>query len=408
MRRWINRPQNLQRVFIGQLGFVGLGALEGSRRLLNGDAQWYLGASGDNPRPDSAWDKFWSSAFGETSGDSFITPDKDPKNRPHKKAKISPPEKSMKRKRDIFQADPSVEAPKRLRGSAASSEMTSVASGRTGVGYEDPLKPARNPANVIPDTFTFKGRNVVQTSHVYANRVGATGVVENAVSVNLAKVVTLRLNSPVDINITTTGNDEANVPINGWDIWKTYYTHYSLISTKVNIHMFRRRNNVIQVTALPVSAPDAKDACRQDFYDDIPICVGFVCDPSNRLGSAQLSSLNFKKILLGPHVAHQYLMGGERCSFSYTYRPGDWDSAIENVQQDGIWTPTSQNPTTLDYFHVFTNATGANAAGEIDIIVEIEQEVQMRQYTLTTLQGLYSQDTRIAGADTAAAEPTNP
>lgn len=53
MRRWINRPQNLQRVFIGQLGVVGLGALEGSRRLLNGDLQWYLGASGDNPRPDS-------------------------------------------------------------------------------------------------------------------------------------------------------------------------------------------------------------------------------------------------------------------------------------------------------------------------------------------------------------------
>ena len=400
MRRWINRPQNLQRVFIGQLGVVGLGALEGSRRLLNGDLQWYFGASGDNPRPDSAWDKFWSTAFGETSGDNFITPEKDPNQRPSKKSKISPPEKSMKRKREVFA--PEIEAPKRLRGApSTATAMGSVAEGRINRGYEDPIKPHPKPANVIPDTFTFKGRNVVQTSHLYADRVASTGAIQNAVSVDTCKVVSLRLNSPADVNLTTTGADNSNVPINGWDTWKSYYTHYSLIETRVKVHFFRRRNNIFQSTAV-----SSDSNARGDFYDDIPICVGFVCDPSNRLGATVLAGLNFKKIIIGPHVAHQYLMGGERCSFSYVYTPGSWDSAIENVQQDGIWTPTSQNPTTNDYFHIFSNAVGANAAGELDIVVELEQTVQMRQYTLTTLTALYNHDTRIAGADTAASAPT--
>lgn len=399
MRRWINRPQNLQRVFIGQLGFVGLGALEGSRRLLNGDLQWYLGASGDNPRPDSPWDKFWSSAFGETSGDNFITPEKDPNQRPSKKSKISPPEKSMKRKREVFA--PEIEAPKRLRGAPSATAMGSVAEGRSSVGYEDPIKPHPKPANVIPDTFTFKGRNVVQTSHIYGSRVYTTGAVTGAVSVDTCKLVSLRLNSPVDVNLTTTSADNSNVTLNGWDTWKQYYTHYSLIETKVSIHFFRRRNNVFQTTAV-----DSNSSALADFYDDIPLCVGFLCDPSNRLGATVLAGLNFKKIVIGPHVAHQYIMGGERATFSYTYTPGSWDSAIENVQQDGIWTPTSQNPTTLDYMHVFSTPVGANATGELDIIIEVEQVVQMRQYTLTTLAGLYNHDTRIAGADTAAAAPT--
>ena len=400
MRRWINRPQNLQRVFIGQLGVVGLGALEGSRRLLNGDLQWYFGASGDNPRPDSPWDKFWSTAFGETSGDNFITPEKDPNQRPSKKSKISPPEKSMKRKREVFA--PEIEAPKRLRGApSTATAMGSVAEGRINKGYEDPIKPHPKPANVIPDTFTFKGRNVVQTSHIYADRAAETGAIQNAVSVDICKVVSLRLNSPADVNLTTTGVNNSNVPINGWDTWKSYYTHYSLIETRVKVHFFRRRNNIFQSTAV------SNDSyARADFYDDIPICVGFVCDPSNRLGATVLGNLNFKKIIIGPHVAHQYLMGGERCTFSYVYTPGSWDSAIENVQQDGIWTPTSQNPTTNDYFHIFSNAIGANAAGELDIVVELEQTVQMRQYTLTTLTALYNHDTRVAGADTPYGAPT--
>lgn len=399
MRRWINRPQNLQRIFIGQLGFVGLGALEGSRRLLNGDLQWYLGASGENPRPDSPWDKFWSAAFGETSGDNFVTPEKDPNLRPSKKSKISPPEKSMKRKREVFA--PVIEAPKRLRGAPSTAGMGSVAEGRSSVGYEDPIKPHPKPANVIPDTFTFKGRNVIQTSHVYGSRVYTSGAVTGAVSVDTSKVVSLRLNSPVDTNLTTTTADNSNVALNGWDTWKQYYTHYSLIETKVKIHFFRRRKNVYQTSNV-----DHNDSALGDFYDDIPLCVGFLCDPSNRLGATVLSGLNFRKVIIGPHVAHQYLMGGERCTLSYTYTPGSWDSAIENVQQDGIWTPTSQNPTTLDYMHVFSNPIGANATGELDIIIEVEQTVQMRQYTLTTLAGLYNLDTRIAGADTAAAAPT--
>lgn len=401
-QRWYNRPQNLQRIFIGQLGFVGLGALEGSRRLLNGDLQWYLGASGDNPRPDSRWDKFWSSTFGETSGDSFVTPEKDAKPgqkrlRDGKGKQISPPEKSMKRKREIdFNPAPAPTRPNKIIALSMSRENATG-----GPGSEDPIQPFTNPPNVINDVYTFKGRNVFQAVFQLGDRSAADGSVSTPPSLGTSQVLSIRVNAPGDPNLTVSANNSSdnNRPINGWDIWKTHFTHYSVISTKINVQFFRKRKNPVQLTAVSGST-------YGDFYDDAPMVVGFICDPSNRFGAAEVVQRGFKSLLLGPHVAHQYLMGGERCNFSYTYTPNMWDSAIENAQEDGIWTVTSLNPTTLDYMHFFASPTNAFCTGEIDVIVEMETTVQMKQLTIDTLKNLYMPEAWISTADVAAPTPT--
>lgn len=399
MRRWLNRPQNLQRVFIGQLGFVGLGALEGSRRLLNGDYQWYTGFRGDksNERPNTVVDDWFDNLFTKfgTSGDSFVTPEQAKPGQKRlrdggarKRLDISPADN--KRKRDPPVDPSSVKRPRVApEVSLAMPDASTETNNHTGTGKENGLKPYGATSNYLPDYFTFRGTSTIWKKFDGTAR-GDSGAPANAV--NSSQSIRIRLNSPADINLTTTGSNDSNAPLKGFSHWKTTYSHYRVIKTEVKIYFNRRRWEL----AKPSGTTAAETVAH--YYDDTPYMVGFVCDPSGRLGT-NLDSKSFHAILKGKHVAHKYLIGGQQTGFSYTYVPESWDMSLPVQQRDQFWTPVSTNPTSSDIMIIYVAPVDLNATAAIDCIVEVEMTVQMRELNDSILAGLYTVDSLIATAD---------
>lgn len=83
---------------------------------------------------------------------------------------------------------------------------------------------------------------------------------------------------------------------------------------------------------------------------------------------------------------------------SYNYTPDSWDRSIETAQEDGLWTAIASNPSCVDCLKVICAPLSTNNVGEIDVIVELEMTVQMRQMNNSTLQGEYANtDTAVGG-----------
>jgi hypothetical protein len=388
--RWYNRPDNLRRIWFGQLGAVTVGTLEASRRLLGGDYQWYTGP-GIKDRPDSAWDKFWSeTVFGETE---FVTPDKLPQDsvlgkrlRGESKAKrniISPDQSNKKRSSDTILSDRPSKRPHLLDTVRIMSDRTHKGPGTN----EDPvIPPPKKISNVAPDYFTFKGRVVIYKQYSLSTVDRSTGV--NSNTAKLYQEVRIRLNSPADINLDLTSGDESNKELNGFDKWKTFYSHYRVLRTNVRVTFMRREG----ITA------DKDTAGSTDLGGwSIPVIVGFVCDPSARLSIADTK--DYRPLLAGKHIAHDYLGKGGRTSFTYSYTPESWDQSIERVAEDGIWTPTSKNPSSNDLLHIFCMPASTYCAGDVQAFIEVEQEVQMKQYTDTFLNDIYGSAAPAGTAD---------
>lgn len=250
-RRWYNRPHNLQRIYLAQLGVTGFGALEGTRRILNGDYQFYSGYAGSKPRLNSHWDSFWSTVFGE---DDFVTPEKlpakvgqkrDRDSKARKGLQISPDDKSLHMRR---RSDGPTGSNKRFRGSASGLAMAlRNTTGENKPGREeDPVIPFGPPANVLAPYHTFKGRNVVYTEFDMGSILETTGAV--SASSKYTKAMRIRLNSPNDVNPIVSGTDQFNKSMNGWDLWKSYYQYWKLISTNVKITFIRRSQEVRAVS----------------------------------------------------------------------------------------------------------------------------------------------------------------
>lgn len=393
--RWYNRPDNLRRIWFAQLGAVTVGTLEASRRLLGGDYQWYTGP-GIKDRPDSAWDRFWSeTVFGETE---FVTPDKLPQDsvlgkraRGENKAKrniISPDQANKKRSSDTVLSDRPSKRPNLLDTARKMSMPTHKGPG----GNEDPvIPPPKRVSNVAPDYFTFKGRVVIYKQYSLCSVERSTGV--NSNNAKLYQEVRIRLNSPADINLDLTTADESNKELNGFDKWKTFYSHYRVLRTNVRVTFMRREG----LTA------DKDNAGTSEICGwSIPVIVGFVCDPSARLSIADTK--DYRPLLAGKHIAHDYLGKGGRTSFTYTYTPEAWDQSIERVAEDGIWTPTSKNPSSNDLLHIFCMPSSTYCAGDIQCFIEVEQEVQMKQYTDTFLNDIYGSAAPAGTADNMATD----
>ena len=83
---------------------------------------------------------------------------------------------------------------------------------------------------------------------------------------------------------------------------------------------------------------------------------------------------------------------------SYNYTPDSWDRSIETAQEDGLWTAISANPSCVDCLKIICAPLSDQNVGFIDVIVELEMTVQMRQMNNSTLQGEYANtDTAVAG-----------
>lgn len=137
-------------------------------------------------------------------------------------------------------------------------------------------------------------------------------------------------------------------------------------------------------------------AVGPDYFNGFPWMVGFVCDPSNRLGS-HFTGKTFRDILVGKHQHMEWLQHG-MLRMSYNYTPESWDRSIETAQEDGLWTPIASNPSCVDCLKIICVPYDTNNVGFIDVIVELEMTVQMRQMNNATLQGEYANtDTAVAG-----------
>ena len=118
--------------------------------------------------------------------------------------------------------------------------------------------------------------------------------------------------------------------------------------------------------------------------------MGFIADPSNRLTGIidTTNTQKWRNPLIAPH-GHMVPLGqGSHTTLHYHYTPQKFDSAIESAQQDGIWTSVSQAPTTEDLLRIVVAPLDYTVASEIQIIIEMSQIVQMRQFTTALLTDL--------------------
>ena len=396
--RWYNRPHNLQRLLLAEIGVAGFGALEVTRRLFNGDSQWYTGfrGSSSDERPNTALDDWFESLFTSYSGlgDSFTTPEqakvgqkRQRDGKAKKKLEISPADKSSNKRKE---PPTSIEPPPKRPNLAIMSRQPQNATG-FGASRSDQLKPFGATANQVPDYFTFRGKSVIY-KQIDLNSRNTAGAPTNTVTT--AQGIRLRLNSPADINLSTTGTDVNNVPLKGFTTWKAFYTHYRVIETKVSIYFNRRRWSIFTNTSAATSAANNID----HFYDDTPLVAGFVCDPSARLNDT-LTGKDWRSILVGKHVASKYLTGGQQTGFNYTYTPESWDMSLQTAQKDQFWTPVDLNPPSQDLLYIFVAPCNANCTGTVDISIEVEMTVQMRELNTTELGKLYTTDALITTAD---------
>ena len=106
-------------------------------------------------------------------------------------------------------------------------------------GNEDPvIPPPKRVSNVAPDYFTFKGRVVIYKQYALSSVERSTGV--NSNNATKYQEVRIRLNSPADINLDLLTADESNKELNGFDKWKTFYSHYRVLRTNVRVTFIRR------------------------------------------------------------------------------------------------------------------------------------------------------------------------
>lgn len=259
------------------------------------------------------------------------------------------------------------------------------------MGQEDPVKPVGAVANYAPDYFTFKGKSV----HCFMASGATVNSTTGAVTADCALTYKdFRLNSASDPNLTLTGSDSNNSMINGFEIWKTYYDYYRVLGCQVNLTFMKREIKYNQVISGGTTA--ITQAVGPDYYNGFPWMVGFVCDPSNRLGS-HFSGKTYRDILVGKHQHMEWLQHG-MLRMSYNYTPESWDRSIETAQEDGLWTAIASNPSCVDCLKIICAPLGNQNVGNIDVIVELEMTVQMRQMNNSTLQGEYANtDTAVAG-----------
>lgn len=251
------------------------------------------------------------------------------------------------------------------------------------MGQEDAVKPVGSVSNYAPDYFTFKGKSVHSFSHSGATVNTTTGAVGTDAALGYRDY---RLNSASDPNLTTTGTGTYNTMVNGFEIWKTYYDYYRVLGTKVKL-TFMKREYILDAVQLDGTSA-ITSALGASYYNGFPWMVGFVADPSNRLGSYFTGKL-FSDIVVGKHQHMEWLQHG-RLTMDYEYTPEAWDRSIETAQEDGLWTAVSANPSCIDCLKVIVAPFSDRNAGFIDVIVEIEQTVQMRQMNDATLQGEYA------------------
>ena len=195
---------------------------------------------------------------------------------------------SMKRKPSTFAESAGFKKQKTSAWKPAAAP-TAVPSATTSImgnpmGQEDPVKPVGAVANYAPDYFTFKGKSV---HSFYAS--GATvNSTTGAVTANAALTYQdFRLNSASDPNLSATGSGSSNSMINGFEIWKSYYDYYRVLGTQVNLTFIKREYLLNEVAITGTTA--ITNAVGPDYYNGLPWMVGFVCDPSNRLGSHLLA-----------------------------------------------------------------------------------------------------------------------
>lgn len=374
-RRW-DHPNNLPYIFGAQIAATGLLALEGTRRALGGDYQFYTGFSGGKSRPDSTRiDKYFR---GPTS-----------------RAGSNPTNRMPKRQRmeDVDSLISSgVNAPAGGISSMETDDPTAAqpatqalrASGSGGTGgsrEEDGLKPIHTIPNILPDYFTFRGRSIVRHRWTGPAYNTTTGVPDDLGDLS-GNVYELWMNVPYDVNKNTTGTSNINTTISGYGLWKTYYKYYNVVGTRVKV-TFKRNNR--QFT-------EKKSSDDVRLNRNAALYVGFIADPGNLI---TVGTKDYTNWVGRPHSHFELICDGETQSFVYNYNFDKWDTDIAQVQQDGIWTLIDNAPSTKDVLKICVFPTDKETQGHLDIFIEVEQVVQMRQWNSNTLDNIIYKTTAV-------------
>ena len=364
----LHHPNALPYIFGAQILSAGGVALEYTRRSLGLDAAGYYLTGGGEETPEKAKGEAPTQS-GARSGQKRL------RSGEAKQESLDPvrqrlrfePTAARPQKMDTSD-EPTIEAA-RARGAD---------SGMTG-NSEDPVMPFGRVAEFAPDYFTVKGRfagGAIFTGAVVDPVQGNSG--NNAVPAEFQ----VRVNSPADWNLSVTVANQNNNEMIGFSHWKTMYSHYRLLKTDLRITFIRRRvqfDNVVVGTTNPATILQNKFLSNNN---EIPILVGYVADPSNRLGN-QLITPTTRNWIEGSQAKHshfEWLQHG-RLSMAYHYTPGAWDQSIETTQQDGIWTAVNANPSTQDVLHIVAYPLEKEAVYTLDVIVEGTMLVQFKQFT---------------------------
>lgn len=392
-RRW-DRPENLPYIFGAQVVASGLLALEGTRRALGGDYQFYTGFSGGKPRPDSTrLDRYFR---GSTS-----LPNSSPTDRMPKRQRMDDSDSLLSGAEDARAGGYSVPSMRALPAplqaalpapSSASSQAAlpapepsaaaKVAGGAgTGGREEDGLKPIHHIPLILPDYYTFRGRSIVRHRWTGPAYNTSTGVPDSLTDLS-GNVYELWMNVPYDVNKNTTGTSNINTTISGYGLWKTYYKYYNVVGTRVKVTFKRNNRQFTEKKALDDVLINRNAA----------LYVGFIADPGNLIS---IGSKDYTNWVGRPHSHFELICDGETQSFVYNYNFDKWDTDIAQVQQDGIWTLIDNAPSTKDVLKICVFPTDLETQGHMDIFIEVEQVVQMRQWNATTLSDIIYKTTAV-------------
>lgn len=367
----LHNPAVLPYLLGGQIFVAGGFALEYTRRALGLDAAGYYVTGGGLDTPVKEGNK--------RGGDPNWTA---PGSSKRQKTRDTPD--GLDEVRRNYRDTPSDTPPEKMDSSGGQQHTSPAAAAlRAGTGNgEDPVQPFGVVADYAPDYFTVRGK--------------ACGAAEfSGAPVNLTTGETtgtaangewqIRLNSPADWNVTATGSVPANTEMNGFDLWKGLYSHYRLLQTKVKLTFFKKH---VVYGMVAVGGTTSVTNKFMEYANSAPVSVGYVADPSNRLGT-QLLGKNFAEIRNGKHVHFEAMMHG-MTSMTYVYTPGKWDQSIETTQEDGIWTATNTNPSTQDILHILVIPHTQGAIYQMEVMVELEMLVQFKQFTDATLTAIYT------------------
>lgn len=267
-------------------------------------------------------------------------------------------------------------APLRLRGGAGGG-------GTGGTMGETPVKP-HGPVALIQADYQTLRHKWVSTFDI-GSTTGALVKKE------------LRLNSPIDPNITiTTAANETNARFNGFNEMAGRYRYYRLLQNHVTITFVR--NEPVTDHGTDVAALNAR------LKHSGPLIFGYILNPSNRFEVMSSSVTNWRQMAQARFCDWKVVQGHDgRYTFSYTYTPGQWDATIAEEQKEKLWIPVNEHQSPDDRMMIFMQPLDVATDFNGVIIITMDATIQYREWDNQIVERMFLFDWK---ADTAGEEVT--